>query len=514
MKISRKLIISNVVFSSGGMLVTQLINLFVLPLFIRNIGAELYGLWVISSLLLGYLDSFDFGLSAGLQRYVADAYVKKDHREFNRTVSTGLGMLFLIGVVFGSAIILAQDVMLDLFNVSDEHRITAGKMLVLTGIASMVVWPLRSGDNILRATLYIKTASIIGAIKGVIISVSMLFMVMLVPNVVWILGVSLALRLAFGFISMGISHRYHSCLRIHPVHFSLGKLKEMSGFSLNIFCFSLMGMLSNRIHPVFISAILSPAHVVYYTVMTKVWQLITRYTSLLNQTILPTAFNLSAASDTRRIEMLVERGVRYRTFLAAPLAMVCLVASPVFINLWMGLDYVEYAVWSQLLSVVILITPLAIAQHVARGCGKPGPINILFAFRMVLNVAVTVFLLPRIGAGATVLGIVASQVFLGEISFFVFYCRLCGIKASGIFLDYLKINAAILPFGLLGLWATSVLSLESWIMFLCFCGVFVVIQYLTLFLLFFTETERNDIWLAIESIGLNKIIPVKRRQSK
>lgn len=506
MKVSRKLLISNVVFSSGGLLVTQLINLFILPLFIKNIGAELYGLWVISGLLLGYLSSFDFGLAAGIQRYIADAYVKEHKEEFNRTASSGIGLLLILGIVFGVTIFCLTGPLLDVFNVTDAYRNDGRMILILTGIASILIWPLRIGSNILQGTLYIKQLSIAGAIHQIVSSLVMLLMVLFVPDVVWVLAVSLFIRLVFRITTVLLARHYIAWMSLSLSLFCWKKIGEMSGFSLNIFCFNLMGMLSSQMHPIFISAILSPAHVVYYTVATKIYQLINRYTSLLNHTVLPTVFNLSAASDSRRVEMLVERGVRYRAILAAPMAMVCLAASPAFIQLWMGDEYVPVALYSQLLAAVILITPLAIAQHVARGCGRPGPINIIFAFRTVVNVGITVILLPKVGAGAAVLGILVSQLVLGEAVFFPFYCRLCGIKARAIFGAYIRIVLVVLPFGIAGFLGAHLLPLNGWGTFLSYCGLLVLLQYTTLVALFFSKTERMDLMLALESVGLGKFV--------
>ncbi len=75
--VTRKVLISNTVFVGVGAIVSDLITLFILPRFVTNLGADLYGLWIISKIILGYFNLLDFGFTEGLTRYVADARVKE-----------------------------------------------------------------------------------------------------------------------------------------------------------------------------------------------------------------------------------------------------------------------------------------------------------------------------------------------------------------------------------------------------------------------------------------------------
>lgn len=58
-KSNRELFISNTVFNVSFKLVNQVIALFILPLFVKNLGAELYGIWVISGIVIGYFGMVD-----------------------------------------------------------------------------------------------------------------------------------------------------------------------------------------------------------------------------------------------------------------------------------------------------------------------------------------------------------------------------------------------------------------------------------------------------------------------
>lgn len=502
--VSRKLVIGNAVYDAGGLLLVQLITFFILPLFIKNLGAELYGVWVLSGILLGYLDFFDFGLTAGLQKYIADAHVKKDHRALSETVCSGLGFLMLVGLGVGVAIILFRAELAGVFNVSAAHRREAEWILVLTGVASILNWPLRVGPVILSATLHIKSLSVYRTGYTLLSSLLMLGMVAFLPDIVWIRVVTLVLQLAYQLGTFVMGSRLVSGLEYRVSLFRGSRIRGMFSFSLGMFVFQVLGMLSNQIQPVLISMVISPASVAYYTIASKIFTLVTRLTSTLNQTILPTAFNLSAAGDVRRLEILIERGVRYRMMLAGPLGVLCIVVSEPFIRLWVGESYVQYAGWSQVMGILILATPLAIAQHVARACSHLAVINRLFLGRTLAGLAFTVAALPSIGIGAAVLGLILSNVLLGDLVFYRLYCRLSGVDSFPSYLGFFKMSLCMVLFALAGLWAVKLCPVHHWPGLIGFSGAALLAQYGVLFGLFVKQTERHDLALVLQSVGLGR----------
>ena len=97
-KSKRELFISNTVFNGSFKLLNQIIALFILPLFIKNLGTELYGIWVISGITLGYLGIVDMGFTQGVMKHIAEAYSKKDFLKFNKIINTAIILFFLIGL--------------------------------------------------------------------------------------------------------------------------------------------------------------------------------------------------------------------------------------------------------------------------------------------------------------------------------------------------------------------------------------------------------------------------------
>ena len=98
-KSNRELFIGNTVFHVSFKLASQLIALFILPLFVKNLGAELYGIWITSGILAGYLGLMDMGFTQGVMKHISEAYVKKDFIKLSKIISTASVLFFSIGSV-------------------------------------------------------------------------------------------------------------------------------------------------------------------------------------------------------------------------------------------------------------------------------------------------------------------------------------------------------------------------------------------------------------------------------
>jgi O-antigen/teichoic acid export membrane protein len=502
--ISRKLVIGNAIFDAGGLLLVQLITFFILPLFIKNLGPELYGVWVLSGILLGYLDFFDFGLTAGLQKYIAEARAKKDHQALCETVSSALGFLAFVGCLCGLAIIVFREPLVVLFKVSPQHAKDAEWLLLLTGLGSILQWPLRTGPVTLSATLHIKQLSVARTTNGILSSVVMLGMVAFWPHIIWIRAATLALQISYQMRTLIMAGRLVPELKIGLSFFRWSRIRSMFSFSLDMFVFQVLGMLAVQVQPLLMGILMAPAATAHYAIATKLFSVISRFTSTLNQTVLPTAFNLHAQGDKERLHKLVERGVRYRMLLVAPAGVGCLVLSGPFLRLWVGDEYLFLAPYSSLLGIMILASPLAVALHVARAAGNIPAVNWLFAFDVVVSLVLMFLGLPWFGVGSAVLGFVIAHVIFGSLLFFPIYCRLIGIGSRDIFVQFFRQFVVAGLFSVAGAGLVQIWSIRTWWELSACAALLAGSHYLCLLKFFVYETERYDLRVAAEQVGLGR----------
>lgn len=85
-----------------------LLSFLLVPLTLRRLGLEEYGVWITISSVIGWLAHFDFGLGNGLRNKYATAKAKEDLTEVRQYVSTAFAGLVFISSIIALFFIIAS----------------------------------------------------------------------------------------------------------------------------------------------------------------------------------------------------------------------------------------------------------------------------------------------------------------------------------------------------------------------------------------------------------------------
>jgi len=111
------------------------------PLSIKYLGTERFGLWMTISSTIAMLGFGDFGIGLGLLNAVAEADGRQDREEARRSVSSGFFLLLLVGVALGASFVMAGP-FVDwgrLFNVSSSRAVSEAGGAVAAFVACFLV---------------------------------------------------------------------------------------------------------------------------------------------------------------------------------------------------------------------------------------------------------------------------------------------------------------------------------------------------------------------------------------
>lgn len=417
----------------------MLINLLVLPLFIKNLGADLYGIWILSGVILGYAGVFDFGFTQGLQKYVAEARVKKDDQELSEVVVTGLGILSTLGVILGGLIYFGAPVIVRFFNIKPDQVDVALQLIQISALFSLVMWPLRIVDVVLNASMRIKELSLLNAFKAMAQSIIMLVMILCSFEVVaikWVVSLGVC---SVGLYGIVLLKKY-----VPEVHWRFGNFKfqqlfRMQRFSLGMFYASLITVFAVQIDSVMIGKLLTMTAVTAYAIAAKPYQMIQSLMMLAVRAIQPAAYNLRAKDDSRRLEKLVSEGVRLRSIASIPVCVAAFLCMPQFINVWVGGDYIWLVPWAQCFVLVPVFSCLGVGGQVC-STSSSGLVlaNLIGTCRTGLNIFISLYLISSLGIGGPILGTIISYALLGSLVMCYVYCRFMKISSRSAYLYFFK----------------------------------------------------------------------------
>jgi O-antigen/teichoic acid export membrane protein len=102
--VSGRLLARNTIWNLVGQTAPLLVAFITIPILIKQIGVDRFGVLSVAWMLIGYFSLFDFGIDQGLTKIVADRLGSGEHNEIPTLVWTSLAILLALGLLSGAAL--------------------------------------------------------------------------------------------------------------------------------------------------------------------------------------------------------------------------------------------------------------------------------------------------------------------------------------------------------------------------------------------------------------------------
>jgi len=113
-----KIIVKNTLFNLLGYGVPLLFALFLIPLLIKGLGTEKFGILTIAWMMIGYFSFFDFGISKGLTKVISEKIGLNQLEDIPGIFWTSLSIMLIISgvLILGSWFFVPS--LVNTFNIS------------------------------------------------------------------------------------------------------------------------------------------------------------------------------------------------------------------------------------------------------------------------------------------------------------------------------------------------------------------------------------------------------------
>jgi O-antigen/teichoic acid export membrane protein len=313
---------TNIIANYVGQAWTALIGLAFVPVYIRYMGIEAYGLIGVFALLQTWLSLLDLGLTPALSREMArfsgGALSAQSVRDLLRSVeAVGLGMALLVALgIWAASDWLASDwLRADQLPLAEVARAFA-----LMG----VITALRFVENIYRS-------SMIGLQHQVMLNVvtsvaATLRAVGAVAVLIWISPTITAFFLWQGVISLAtvaafaivVYARLPSAQR--PGRFSVPALREVWRFAAGTLILTVLGFVLSQTDKIVLSKLLSLKEFAYYSLAFTVASSVRLLAQPVDQGIYPRLTELLAGADQSKAARTYHQGAQYSAVLMGSVA--------------------------------------------------------------------------------------------------------------------------------------------------------------------------------------------------
>lgn len=337
----------NSIYNLLGSLVPLAVTLITLPIYIKLIGEERFGVLAIAWVLLGYFGLFDLGLGRATAQRIA-TLKNASPKERSDTFWTALIVNLGLGVIGGFLLWpFAVIFFSNYFQVSD---------LIRSEILSSLPWlivalPVATLSGVLGGALQgreqFKILNIISVVGTVLFQTLPLF-------VVWYFGVSLKAVLPAVILSRVLTFTllFHYCFKLVPVikkpSFTSALVSPLFKFGGWVTVTSIVGPIMVVFDRFIIGAVLGAKMVAYYTVPYTLAEKV----SILPSSLASALFPRFASELPEEQDRLTEESIKIIAVILTPVLIVGLFIINPFLGWWLS---PEFAIKSAYVGEIILI---------------------------------------------------------------------------------------------------------------------------------------------------------------
>lgn len=425
----RRRAVWNIASNYVAQFVTIGIGFVMTPLIIHQLGATVYGLWVLVGSVASYGLLLDLGIASAVTKYVAEYRAKQQADTLQQLVSTALCMYLVLGLAVIVLSALLASPFPSLFHIPAENRSTATWLVVLSGLSVGVAIPCSIPTAILRGLQRFDLLNIIGVSGTLVSAVATVAVLLLGGGALGMIMVTIGTTLVMQIPSIWLIRRVVPELRLTLSGARRQSMRTVATFSASLFVTQIAGQLSYKTDEIVIGAYLPVATVTPYAVarrLSEVPQLMARQVIKI---VLPLASELHAGNDQARLQTLYI--VSTRTAMASFLCVGCslvVLARPVM-EVWVGTTYAGSAL---IVLVLTFASCVDIGQwpavSILQGKAMHRPIAIVSICSGVANLVLSVALLPRYGVLGVALGTLIANVIESLIFVLPYTMRAIGVS--------------------------------------------------------------------------------------
>jgi O-antigen/teichoic acid export membrane protein len=427
---SGRLLARNTVWSLIGSGAPMLVAVVCIPMLIRGLGTDRFGVLTLAWALIGYASLFDLGLGRALTQLVARKLGAGEEREIPSLAWTSLLLMLLLGLAGSVAVFLISPWLAERgLNIPAALQGETLQSFRLLGLSIPFVMTTAGLRGLLEAHQRFGLISALRIPMGAFTFAGPLLVLPFSKGLVPVVATLVA-----GRIAAWVAHLL-VCLRILPelrrsIAWERSAIRPLLRFGGWMTVSNVVSTLMVTLDRFLIGALVTMTAVAYYAtpyeVVTKLWLI----PGALVGVMFP-AFSTSSAQDRDRTAVLFHRSVKCILLALFPMVLLLIVLAQDGLRVWLGDEFAASSVHVvQWLSLGVFVNSLALVPSaLVQGVGRPDLTAKLQLLELPVYLAALIWLTKRYGIeGAAIAW--TGRVALDALVLFIMARRLLPIEVS------------------------------------------------------------------------------------
>ena len=314
------------------------------PLYLHYLGYEKYGVWLVLSTVISFVQLSSLGMGPAVTKLVAEEYGRGDTKSIQAYVTTAFLILMIMGMLALIVLLFFGEEILSLFKLGTENTIIGLKLLPFMGLLTVYVFVVQ---------IFSGTLSGLGRMDQVNYRDSICRVIALIASIAMLyrgLGiVSLLIGNAVSSVFMHVTSvvLVRRIIRVPVIRFSkwdMGRFRNLLRFGSAIFGGSLISMLFSPFNKLMLSRYAGVSSIpIYEIAFTGTMQIRGLIESGL-RALMPEISRISSdikRNGIDRISQLYRNSMKIIIFAGIPLYGLLALLSPWLLRIWLGESFVE-----------------------------------------------------------------------------------------------------------------------------------------------------------------------------
>lgn len=421
MKNSSQRILSNSIYNLMGWLLPIIVNFLAIPFVVRMLGDDSYGIFILSTSVIGYFSLLDINFTAGSMRYIAEYHAKEDSGKVNEVISLSLLFYTVLGLLGAVILYISVDLFLiAMLKIPEKFQEISRTVFHLSAFGFFIGFIHNYLISIPKSIHRFDITAKIEAGFGVVLMSLMVVLLYLGFDLISIVVLRVVTLLINCIILFIVIKKQIPYVRFFS-SISRDTVRRMVSFSKYSFLSKVAAAIIINSDRLIIGAVISSAAVTLYTVPFMLVSRLMNVSIRLSMVMFPVASEMGAMGNRKELNKIYFIVFRHIFFLNIVLTTILCLFAKQILQLWMGDDFAQ-----QTYIILILISLAFFAETLVQ---LPALINDGLSFPQVTGF----FALGRAIFGFAVL--VIGAVFFGLTGVAVAFL-IISVAAGGAFFLY------------------------------------------------------------------------------
>jgi len=416
------------VLNNAGLILSGLISMALVPIMLKGLGADSYGIRIAALSVAGTVGFMDFGLGLSITREAAASLNREGVSKAAPFIRAAGAVFFLIGIIGGLLIATLGVPMSRGLHLSVADRPIATTVFMLAGAAFLSDRLLAFTTAVLHGLRRFDITNLLATLANIFRAVGIIVLMKIGSGVVSVMAWQLISGAVAAIAGQLLVRRLQPEFRLFLLHFDWNLVRSRMAYGLASQLTSIVEVMIWDVAPLVVGLVLGSKWIVPYYIAQQFPTSLAPVIWSAAEALFPAASQHSQDRETAHTREILEVGTRWVVVLSLPLCMGLWVVAPKLLQAWVGTVPEAASSTLRVITLAVFVEGLSAASfQVLWGRGAIRTLVTIPCCLMVTSLGLTLLLLPHMGIIGAAWALVPPM-FIASAVYLQIAARSCGIN--------------------------------------------------------------------------------------